>query len=177
MGGKGRLHYSERGVPQTIRTRPRGFTILELLVVVVIIGIIAAIAIPRLSRGTAGSAESAVAGDLAALRNAIDLFAAEHGGGYPRLDDIEGQLTGYTDHSHTSAPVATKDNDHIFGPYLQAIPPLPVGENRGKTTFTDTPPGASAADAAWYYNETTGQVRANCADDETDASGAPFNQY
>ena len=64
--------------------RNRGFSLLELVIVVVIIGIIAAIAIPRMSRGSAGAADAALTGNLAVLRNAIDLFAAE-----PRFDEIE----------------------------------------------------------------------------------------
>ncbi len=162
---------------RTNRRKRRGFSLLELVIVVVIIGIIAAIAIPRMSRGTAGAADSAVAGNLAVLRNAIDLFAAEHGGKFPALANIEDQLTQYTDSSHTSAPVATKDSDHIYGPYLREVPPLPVGTNKGKTTFTDTAPGDTVADAGWYYDEDTGEIRANCANSETDEAGKQYNQY
>jgi len=154
-----------------------GFSLLELVIVVVIIGIVAAIAIPRMSRGTAGASDSAVSGDLAVLRNAIDLFAAEHGGKFPTLANIEGQLTKYTDDSSTSAPVDTKDATHLYGPYLRKVPPLPVGANKGKTAFTATAPSATTADAGWYYNATTGEIKANCADTEQDDSGTAYNTY
>jgi len=163
---------------RTNRRKRRGFSLLELVIVVVIIGIIAAIAIPRMSRGTAGASDSAVAGDLAVLRNAIDLFAAEHGGEFPTLAKIENQLTQFTDDSITSDPVATKDSDHIYGPYLREVPPLPVGANKGETAFTGTAPGGTAAaSCGWYYDEDTGEIRANCADSETDESGTAYNDY
>jgi len=164
-------------MPRTKAHKKRGFSLLELVIVVVIIGIIAAIAIPRMSRGTAGASDSAVAGDLAVVRNAIDLFAAEHGGKFPTIANVENQLTQYTDGSHTTAPVATKDATHIYGPYLRDVPPLPVGTNKTKTTFTGTAPGATAEDAGWYYNETTGEIRANCTDTETDDGGNKYNEY
>src|SRR5919112_1210242 len=66
--------------------RRRGFSLIELVIVVVIIGIIAAIAIPRMSRGTAGAADSALSGNLNVLRNAIELYATEHGGKFPSGD-------------------------------------------------------------------------------------------
>jgi type II secretory pathway pseudopilin PulG len=149
---------------------------LELVIVIVVIGIIAAIAIPRMSRGTAGAADSALSGDLAVLRNAVDLFAAEHDGKYPTLAKIEAQLTQYTDSSITSAPVATKDKDHPFGPYVRAIPTLPVGANKGKATFTNTTPLGTAA-AGWYYDETSGKIQANCADSEIDVSEKKYSDY
>src|SRR5688572_30235377 len=74
-----------------------GFSLIELVIVVVIIGIIAAIAIPRLSRGSAGAADSALSGNLAVLRNAVDLYATEHGGTFPKLAQFSNQLTQYTD--------------------------------------------------------------------------------
>jgi prepilin-type N-terminal cleavage/methylation domain-containing protein len=159
------------------RNRKRGFSLLELVIVVVIIGIIAAIAIPRMSRGTAGAADSALTGDLAVLRNAMDLFAAEHGGKFPKADDkLADRLTGYTNDQCDSAPVSSKDKDHAFGPYLRAVPKLPIGANKGSDKFTSTaPPGTDAG--GWYYSDTSGEVKANCGDGETDASGVKYNTY
>src|SRR5437764_14637069 len=85
----------------------RGFSLIELVIVVVIIGIIAAIAIPRLSRGSAGAADAALSGNLAVLRNAIDLYATEHGGSYPALATITTQLTQYTDATGTTSATKT----------------------------------------------------------------------
>jgi type II secretory pathway pseudopilin PulG len=149
---------------------------LELVIVVVIIGIIAAIAIPRMSRGTAGASDSALTGDLAVLRNALDLFAAEHDGKFPTLAKIDLQLTQYTDSAITSDPVATKDATHVYGPYVRAVPKLPVGANKGLTAFTNAAIGTTAA--GWWYNEATGEIKANTADTETDSpGGTKYSEY
>ena len=156
----------------------RGFSLIELVIVVVIIGIIAAIAIPRLSRGSAGAADSAVSGNLAVLRNAIDLYATEHNGTWPTLADFEDQLTQYTDAS--GATSATRKATAIYGPYLRKVPPLPVG-GTGYKNSTDVvdgstgSPGASAG--AWFYDQTNGNLRANLADAVVDAAGKPYNTY
>ena len=157
--------------------RKRGFSLLELVIVVVIIGIIAAIAIPRMSRGTAGALDSALKQDLAVLRNAIELFSAEHDGSFPTLAKITNQLTLYSDSTITSDPVAARDKDHPFGPYLREVPKLPVGSaNKGKDTFTSQLP-VGTGDGGWYYNEATGEIRANCPDTEVDQLGNKWNSY
>jgi prepilin-type N-terminal cleavage/methylation domain-containing protein len=150
----------------------RAFTMLELVIVVVIIGIIAAIAIPRLSRGTAGAADSALSGDLAVLRNAIDLFSAEHTGTYPQLATFANQLMLYSD--ATGATAAAKDATHIYGPYIRSVPTLPVGTNKGSATVTDT---LGTAGFGWVYDQTKGTITANCANTEVDAAGKQWNQY
>ena len=150
--------------------RRGGFSLIELVIVVVIIGIIAAIAIPRLSRGAAGASDSSLAGSLAVLRNAIDLYAAEHGGTYPLAATFETQLTQYTDSA--GATSATKTATHIYGPYLRKVPPVPVGARKDKT-------GVAAADAAtigWLYAEGTGVITANTTT-EADASGKLYSAY
>jgi prepilin-type N-terminal cleavage/methylation domain-containing protein len=153
----------------------RGFSLIELVIVVVIIGIIAAIAVPRMSRGAKGAANSAVAANLAVLRNALDLYATEHLGDYPAIDDVAGALTTYTDISGDVS--STSDSTHVYGPYVRTIPPLPVGTNQGRDDFTATPPAVSVATAGWYYNATTGQVLANTTDAEVDDAGVAYNTY
>lgn len=153
------------------RRNGRGFTLLELVIVVVILGIIAAIAIPRMSRGSAGAADSALSGNLAVLRNAIDLYSAEHDGAYPKLATFEAQVTTYTDAA--GAAQATKDNPHCYGPYIRAIPPLPVGADKGKTSFI----GTYTAGNGWVYDETTGTVSANCNSTEKDYTGKLYSAY
>ena len=64
---------------------PHGFSLIELVTVVLIIVLIAAVAIPRLIRGSRTAGAAALKRDLAALRTAIELYAAEHACGYKTL--------------------------------------------------------------------------------------------
>jgi type II secretion system protein G len=157
------------------RLKSRGFTLIELVVVVVIIAIIAAIAIPKMSRGSAGAADSAVMQDLSTMRAAIELYQTEHNGTYPTTTSalaFSAQLTQYTDASGGTS--ATKDSTHIYGPYLKAVPNLPVGTNKGLNTITMTGP-AGTGTFGWYYDGTT--VWANNPGTDTDAKSTPYNTY
>lgn len=157
------------------RARRQAFSLIELVIVIVIIGIIGAIAIPRMSRGAAGAADSALTANLAVLRNAIDLYAAEHGGDFPTLANMPTALTQF---SNAAGDVVTaQDTDHIFGPYLRNVPPLPLGPNQGAVTFTataDTP--ATDASPAWVYNAATGTITANTGALQ-DVSGVAYTAY
>jgi prepilin-type N-terminal cleavage/methylation domain-containing protein len=153
----------------------KGFTLIELVVVVVIIAIIAAIAIPKMSRGSAGAADSAVAQDLSTMRAAIELFQTEHGGTYPSNTSaltFSNQLTQYTDSS--GGVSATKDSTHIYGPYLKAVPNLPVGTNKGLNTVTITGP-AGTGTFGWYFDGTT--IWANDPTTDVDARSTAYNTY
>jgi prepilin-type N-terminal cleavage/methylation domain-containing protein len=153
------------------QSRLSGFSLLELIVVVVIIGIIAAVAIPRLSRGSAGAANSALAGDLAVLRNAIDLYSAEHSGAFPTLANATTAMTQYTDAS--GAVSAAKDATHIYGPYVRKIPPLPVGARTGSNGI-DSKDGTGIG---WIYDATTGNLSSNTSATEADEAGKLYNTY
>ncbi len=154
----------------------RGFSLIELVIVVVIIGIIGAIAVPRMSRGAKGASDSAVIANLTVLRNAMDLFATEHGGMYPIGADLPDPLLQYSNAAGDDY-TSTQDATHLYGPYLRAIPKLPVGANKGKADFVGTAPGGTAVVGGWYYNTATGDVRANCKDSEADDAGVAYNSY
>jgi general secretion pathway protein G len=148
------------------------FSLIELVIVIVIIGIIGAIAIPRMSRGAAGAADSALKANLAMLRNAVELFQTEHGGKLPVRTELADYLTQYSNELGTTTNVA-KTGDNVFGPYLRAIPPLPVGANKGKSNFV----AANTEVGGWVYNETTGAISAACPDSEVDDRGVKYNSY
>lgn len=153
----------------------RAFSLIELVIVVVIIGIIAAIAIPRMSRGAAGANDGALSSNLATLRKAIELYAAEHNNTYPLAAKITDQLSKCTDATgavKATGTVTQADSSFPFGPYLRDVPAVNVGSKAGSA-------GIAAADAAgigWLYTETTGEVRANTAA-VTDANGKLYSSY
>ena len=147
----------------------RAFSLVELVIVIVIIGVIAAIAVPRISRGAKGAADSALKGDLAAMRNSIDLYAAEHAGAFPAITNNLQALTGYTEDDGTYS--ATKTATAIYGPYLKAIPPLPVIPEGVSGKKGDT--GVAAIDGAgigWLYTAATGGIKANTGTAEDDST-------
>lgn len=150
----------------------RAFSLIELVIVVVIIGIIAAIAIPRMSRGASGANDGALQSNLAALRKAIDLYAAEHNNKFPSVADFAALMTGYSNEAGTKSPDGTQSGGYIYGPYIRAIPVQTVGPRKGSN-------GVAATDGAgvgWLYNETTGVITANVTT-ETDASGKLYINY
>ena len=161
-------------MPRGERHHRRAFSLIELVIVVVIIGIIAAIAIPRLSRGAEGAAESALKGDLAVMRSAIDLYVTEHVGSYPALSTFENQMTLYSNVS--GATSVSKGGTFIYGPYLRAMPPLPGGDNMGETAVK-APPADGVGPFGWVYDEAKVTIVANVASSEVDASGKPYNTY
>jgi type II secretory pathway pseudopilin PulG len=142
---------------------------LEVVIVVAIIAILAAIGIPRMSRGAKGANDSALTGDLSTLRNAIDLYGAEHTGAYPT--DPNSQLVKYSD--ATGNVNATKTTTFMYGPYVRVIPPLPVGAKKGKTGIAT----ADGANVGWIYDATEGKVKANTTDTEKDDAGKAYNLY
>ena len=137
------------------RRRRCAFSLIELTIVVTIIALIAAIAIRRLSRHADQAASSGMAADLSVLQLAIERYRAEHAGLNPTAASIEDQLTKYTNAQGAVSP--TTSAQYIYGPYVRRIPPVPSGPAIGKTKIGPN----AAADVAWIYSESTGDISAN----------------
>lgn len=167
----------------TNRLNKRGFSLVELVIVVVIIGVIAAIAVPRISRGAKGAGESAVKGSLASIRNAIDMYAAEHQGVLPGADGLEATLIDQLTKVTNAAGARGSGAGFIYGPYLRkGFSPAQVGPNPTATgvIMTTTTPIATAvveatATAGWVYNYQTGELIINTND--PGESGQTYDTY
>jgi prepilin-type N-terminal cleavage/methylation domain-containing protein len=153
--------------------RTGGFGLIELLIAVMLIAIIGAIAIPRLSLGSASPADRLLIQSLSVLRNALDRYQLENNGVYPTAANLSAALLQYNDGAGPGATYsATRDAAHPYGPYLSAVPPLPVGTRKGRT-------GIAATDGfgvGWIYTEGSGAISANTTT-EADARGVLYNTY
>jgi general secretion pathway protein G len=150
--------------------RQKAFSLIELVIVVVIIAIIGAIAIPKMSRGAQGAADSALIQNLSVLRSALDLYQTENGGNYPTAANVTNALIQYNDGNGGLS--ATKTGNFVYGPYLRAVPTLPLGTRKGSNGIAT----ADAVGIGWIYVAATGSINANTTT-EADSKGVAYNTY
>ena len=166
-------YHKDRCVMRTKRVW-NAFSLVELVIVIVILGVIAAIAVPRISRGASGAGAAGIRADLYILRNAIDLYAAEHNGTYPDDTTFEDQLILYTDIDGTTS--ATKGDPYLFGPYLVSVPVLKVGDGVNNGKGSKTVAAAAAAGVGWVYDKVTGLISGNSGT-AVDEKGTLYTDY
>ena len=122
------------------------FTLVEVLIVVIILGILAAVVVPQFSDAGSDARLSALETNLQTVRSQLQLYKMQHNDTWPTLADFTAQMTAGTKADGTPGTV--------YGPYLLSIPNNP---------FTDTNTVTQGADdtSAWYYDQSTGEFRAN----------------
>ena len=139
----------------------KGFTLIELVVVVMILGILAAVAAPKLLDTSGTATENGVKQTLAVVRDAIERYAAEHGGALPQ--SLETDLA-----------------DYLRGPF----PECPVGHTSIKgtaaasqvatTTGTDIE-AEQTPTAGWRYSTDEGEFIINWSGESSD--GTPYDKF
>ena len=136
----------------TVARRRTGFTLVEILIVVTILGILAAIVVPQFSTASDTARGSALETTLTRVRQQLQVYASQHDGNFPTLARFEAQLTGSSDVDGATAARGTEG--YTLGPYLTEMPVNP------HTEASDLGTGA-AGTSSWYYDEATGDFRAN----------------
>lgn len=97
----------------TARSKPSGFTLIEVLLVIAIIALLASIAIPAYQRMRRRAQATHVLEDLRALDSALDQYALEYNkveGAVVAFDDLRGYLKD-------GSPLRTSGADLFGTPY------------------------------------------------------------
>jgi prepilin-type N-terminal cleavage/methylation domain-containing protein len=84
------------------KTRPVGFTLIELMIVVAILSILALIILPKFGQLVRKSSESATRGHMGAMRSALSIYYSSLEGMYP--SDLSPFFNPGTGHSLDASP-------------------------------------------------------------------------
>ena len=148
---------------------PRGFSLLELMIVVSIIGILASIALPKYADMIQKAQEGTLKGNLGALRSALSIYYADNAGFSPVC---------------TAGANSTVLSDSLVPRYISEIPLVKSGLHPPTSTvFCDSQmvAGSIHDGQGWYYDGTlpadvfAGNIWVAC--DHTDVIGHDWTTY
>ena len=138
--------------------RPRGFTLMEILIVVIILGVLAVMAVPQFTIAS-DARRTRLASDLRTVRYQIELYRAEHHGALPAV--IGGETCRLCNRTNIDGEIG-ETAAHRYGPYLQR---WPENEFNDLSTVQIEAGDAGLGDGShgWHLNTTTGRFHADDA--------------
>ena len=150
----------------------KGFTLIEILIVVMVLGILAMVIVPQITVSTQDAKTSTMETNLAAMRNAVELYYIQHNNVYPGGTGADAaaaatafvaQLTKYT--NAAGATSDTVDAAYPFGPYIKngVLPTNPFNSLATvacdvSLDITATPLVTVLDDTGWYFYHKTGKL-------------------
>jgi general secretion pathway protein G len=159
------------------RSRPRGFSLVEILIVLGLMGILATVVLMNFGNSDRGTKEQTLKSNLTVVRQALDVYKSDHGW-YPcdpadwnsagNAANFIRQMTEYT--SATGQPSTTRTSTFKYGPYLKSWPVEPMSKISTVTVNTTqerllatigAAVAASGATGGWYYEARSGNFCGN----------------
>jgi general secretion pathway protein G len=155
--------FLEVSAMQRYRKAPKGFTLIEILIVVIILGILAAIVIPQFSSASNDARKSSLASTAQTMRSQIALYRLQHNDTLPGTGasgfvsaTFWTQMTTKTD-AQGVAYVAASSLSGPFGPYMQTIPVNPLAASQAwQSTVTDGTLASTVSATGFVYDYTGG---------------------
>lgn len=142
----------------------KGFTLIELMVVIVILGILAAVITPRIPSFIRKAKESKTKGNLAIIRNTMNLYYGDVGGIYPTGTDL------------------AQVNACIIPKYIQVLPIADMTPSHAPSSIARLGSDGDINDDGgwWYQNKESdnewGEVKINC-NSHTDIDNVLWSSY
>jgi prepilin-type N-terminal cleavage/methylation domain-containing protein len=146
-----------------IRRRPRGFTLIEILIVVVIMVVLAAAVIPKFASTTEDSKRAALEYNMKVMRSQIQTYEAHHFGELPTIEN--NALPQLTSTTNAFGEIGPRGPDYPLGPYInEALPVNPFDQSNKVTAVAvrgQKPTKPVGNLGGWQYDDSNGAVWPN----------------
>ena len=157
-----------------MRTKQKGFSLIELLIVVAIILIIAAIAIPNLLRSKIAANQASAVGSLRTLNTSCIAFSTSYGQFPAALTNLGPVASGSTA-SSTSADLI--DSVLSAGTKSGYTFVYTAGNANQSYTITATPITAATTGQNMYFTDQTGVIRVDTSGAGAGAASTPSDKF
>lgn len=135
---------------------PRGFTLIEILMVVAAMAIIAGVVVPQVTTVIDDAKNSAMLKDLRELTLALERYRMEHNGGAP--DQIQnGVLIQLMQKTDADGNVGSGPQ-FIYGPYTREMPTNALNGVTRVFRVNSAPPSSLSNRVGWVYHPASGQI-------------------